>query len=86
MYPTKLADSWLINGSGKRGLKEVNREARTKLGDILNIESGITLSLLQGLVKYSYILDCHSVNRYKEEEILSLLLRTTHPDYLVILT
>ena len=34
----------------KRGLKEVNLDVRTRIGDIVNIESDITLLLLQGLV------------------------------------
>ena len=43
-------DSWLTNGSEKRGLKEVYLEVRTRIGDIVNIKSNITLPLLQGLV------------------------------------
>ena len=39
-------DSWLTNG----GEKEVNLEVRTRIGDIVNIESNITLALLQRLV------------------------------------
>ena len=36
----------------KRGLKEIFLEVRTRIGHIVNIESDITLPLLQGLVKY----------------------------------
>ena len=34
----------------KKGLKEVNLEVRTRIEDIVNIESDVTLPLLQGLV------------------------------------
>ena len=56
-------DSWLTNGSEKGpyrgvpgvkmvswGLKEVNLGVRTRIGDIVNTESDMTLPLLQGLV------------------------------------
>ena len=43
-------DSWLTNGSEKGGLKEVNLEVRTRIGDRVNIEYDISLPLLQGLV------------------------------------
>ena len=39
-------DSWLTNGSEKRGVKEVNLEVRIRIGDIVNIEAGITIPLL----------------------------------------
>ena len=61
-------------------------EVMTRIGDIVNIESDITLPLLQGLVKYKDILDCHSVNEYQEVEILPPLLYTTHLYFLVICT
>ena len=43
-------DLWLTNGSEKRVLKDVNLEVRTRIEDRINIESDITLLLLQGLV------------------------------------
>ena len=46
-------DSWLTNGSEKgAGLQEVNLEVRTRIWDIVNLESDITLPLLQGFVTY----------------------------------
>ena len=43
-------DSWLTNGSEKGASKEVYLEVRTRIGDIVNIESDITLPLFQGLI------------------------------------
>ena len=45
-------DSWLTNGSEKGAFIEVNLEVRIRIGDVVNIESDITLPLLQGLVQY----------------------------------
>ena len=39
-------DSWLTNGSEKEALK-VNLEVRTRIRDIVNKKSDITLSLFQ---------------------------------------
>ena len=47
---TKLTDLWLTDGGEKRGLKDVNTEVRARKGDRVNIESDITLPLLQGSV------------------------------------
>ena len=46
----KMDSLMLTNGSEKVGLLEDKDKVRTRIGDIVNIESDITLPLLQGLV------------------------------------